>query len=92
MVKGEYFKALKELRELEMIVDVFLENCEADLNEETVIFLLINLGICFFRYGFYDDAFSCFESCEKRLETGIIVLNRYADKSGEAIEASLFAQ
>jgi hypothetical protein len=60
MLKGDYFKALAELRELEMVVDAYLSNSDGNISEEIVIFLLVNLGICFNRYHLYDDAFSCF--------------------------------
>jgi hypothetical protein len=67
MTKKDYVHALICFREAEMIVDIYLEHSEEELNDEVVLFLLVNLGICFYHYAFFDDAFSCFESCETRL-------------------------
>ena len=91
MASGNHFQALREFRWVEMVVDVYLEHAEGELPEDIVLLLLCNLGVCFYRYGFYDDAFSCFDSCEGRLNSRLTYFDRYVDEKAGALDPQAFS-
>lgn len=74
-----------------MVVDIYLENAEDEFPEDVVLLLLANLGICFLHFNFLDDAFSCFDSCEGRMESRLTSLNKYVDYKSSTLDVHAFS-
>jgi len=58
--------AIKNFRNAEIIFDLYLSN-DGKVHPDLVLMVLINLGIAFYKVGLFDEAFSCFEHSEVKL-------------------------
>lgn len=64
-------EAVFQLRNAEILIDTFMQVSDGNVEEELILAVLLNLGICFYKTGLFDDAYSCFENSHLRIKKRI---------------------
>ncbi|KAL4499167.1 hypothetical protein ABPG72_006753 [Tetrahymena utriculariae] len=62
LCKDDLKGALLNLRRSDIIMNAFIAN-EGQIDMSILYFVKINLGICFYKIGLLEEAFTCFETC-----------------------------
>ncbi|KAL4454738.1 hypothetical protein ABPG74_021943 [Tetrahymena malaccensis] len=62
LCKDDLKSALLNLRRSDIIMNAFIAN-EGQIDMSILYFVKINLGICFYKIGLLEEAFTCFETC-----------------------------
>ncbi|EAR97826.2 hypothetical protein TTHERM_00277110 (macronuclear) [Tetrahymena thermophila SB210] len=62
LCKDDLKSALLNLRRSDIIMNAFIAN-EGQIDMSILYFVKVNLGICFYKIGLLEEAFTCFETC-----------------------------
>lgn len=60
-------EAIYNFRKAEIIIDSY-NRLQGHVSQELILFIVINMGTCFYKVNLYDEAFSCFESADVRIK------------------------
>lgn len=64
-------EAVCHLRNGEILIDTFMQVSEGSVSAELMLAVVLNLGICFYKVGLFDEAYSCFENSDLRIKKRI---------------------
>lgn len=60
-------EAILSLRNAEVLIDTYMAE-DGRVSIHLMLAVVINLGICFYKAGLFDEAYSCFENSDMRIK------------------------
>ncbi|KAL4428910.1 hypothetical protein ABPG74_017500 [Tetrahymena malaccensis] len=63
-------ESIQQFRNAEVLIDTYMQQ-EGKVSTDLMLAVVINLGICFYKAGLFDEAYSCFENSDMRMKKKI---------------------
>ena len=67
LLKENYKDSLLNLRKADIILNAYVSN-DGRVSQNILIFVKMNLGICFYKIGLLEEAYTCLETCIRSLK------------------------